>query len=120
MISITALVMISSLRTKPLSPNMRKGLYTKNRFLWGNYYEYGYYLMMKKRPEKAMEAYMKAREILPDRPQPSRYIASIWESRKQWDLAEKYYKEALEINPEYKRARFLLEQMKMKRAYYEK
>ncbi|HPB30912.1 MAG TPA: tetratricopeptide repeat protein, partial [Candidatus Sumerlaeota bacterium] len=118
LIAVTLVVLITAaaaLRTRPLSPDEAEGYYRENRFLWGNYYEYGYYLVNKGRLPEALKAYENAVNLLPERPQPYRYIGTIYEASGDWDRAEHYYREALKISPDYTQARMLLEGLALRR-----
>jgi tetratricopeptide (TPR) repeat protein len=108
------LVLVSAKRTSPLKQELRENFYKENRFLWNNYYEYGFYLMQKRRYQEALEVYLKAKNLLPERPQPYRYIGSIYESFGDFDKAEQYYREALKLNPDYTRVKVLLEELQYK------
>ncbi|MBN1902645.1 tetratricopeptide repeat protein, partial [Candidatus Sumerlaeota bacterium] len=112
------LVLVSAKRTAPLKQELSENFYKENRFLWNNYYEYGFYLMRKRRYKEALEVYLKAKNLLPERPQPYRYIGSIYESFGEWDKAEKYYRDALQLDPNYTRVKILLEELEFKRRQY--
>ena len=52
-------------------------LYRDNRSLWNGYYEFGFYNLVKNRPEAALAAYEKAAAVLPEHPNAWRYIALL-------------------------------------------
>jgi len=87
----------------------------ENRFLWFNYYEYGYYLLVKGRYQKALEAFQKSHQLKPDQPQPLRYIGSIYEALEDYDRAEQYYLEAFRLDPKYQNVKALLERLREKK-----
>jgi len=113
---LNCVVLVSSLRTTPFPWDKAKSLYRNNRFLWNNYYEYGYYLLRKHRDQEALIAYQKARSLLPERPQPCRYIGSIYEAWGDIEKAEQYYQEALRIDPNYDRVKILLEDLQKRKS----
>lgn len=112
---LNCVVVVSSHRTLPFPWEKGNLLYRSNRFLWNNYYEYGYYLLRKDRAREALEAYEKARSLIPERPQPCRYIGSIYEAWGNYEKAEEYYQEALKLDPNYERAKILLEDLQKRR-----
>lgn len=77
-------------------------LYTDNRSLWNGYYEYGFYNLVKNRPEAALAAYQKAADLLPELPYPWRYTALIkLEYLGDPDGAMAAAEHALKLDPHY-------------------
>ena len=113
---MNVIVMHASFRTDPVPEEWRDNIYRENRFLWENYYEYGFYLLVKGRLDDAKSAYLKARELLPHRPQPARYIGAIYEEQENFEAAEKFYREALTLAPDYESAKRALEMLQMEKA----
>ncbi len=75
-----------------------------NRVLWNNYYEYGYYLLMKRKYDESIRAYEKAVTLWPERPYAYRYLGTNYYLLGQYRLAAQYCREALAIDPEYQSA----------------
>jgi len=117
-IFVTVMVAVSSIRTPALPEKTAGRCYKTNRFLWNNYYEEGFYLLLKGRLQKSLSAFHKARNLIPERPQPYRYIGAIHEELGEYDEAERYYLEALSIDPNYLTAKKSLEAMRRKRKGY--
>lgn len=109
------LVIIGAVRTQPQPPEIAALLGRNNRFLWFNYYEYGYYLLSKGRFQKALAAYQKAHDLMPSQPQPLRYLGTIYEELGDYDKAEKYYLEAFALDPKYQNVRIALDRLREKR-----
>jgi hypothetical protein len=117
MIFINCLVLTGILRTQPLPAEITQRLDRTNRFLWFNYYEYGYYLLVRGRYQKALDAFQKAHALMPTQPQPLRYIGSIYEILEDYDRAEAYYLEAFSLDPKYQNVKVLLERLREKRKH---
>lgn len=79
-------------------------LHRTNRVLWNNYYEYGYYLLMKRKYHESIEAYEKAVALWPEHPNPYRYLGTNYYRLGQYRLAAQYCREALALDPEYRSA----------------
>lgn len=97
-------VLVAALRTgtHPID-TWERPPYRDNRSLWDGYYEYGFYQFKRGRLDEAAAAYERAAELLPQRAQPWRYLATIELQREDGDperalaLAE----EALRRDPRY-------------------
>ncbi len=109
------LVLVGVVRTRPQPPEIAALLGQSNRFLWFNYYEYGYYLLSKKRLHKALAAFQKAHDLMPSQPQPLRYLGTIYEELGDYDKAEKYYLDAFALDPKYQNVRISLDRLRAKR-----
>jgi len=55
--------------------------------------------MDEKQEEKAIAQYQAVLEVNPNQAQPHMLLGVIYDARKQFDLSEKHYRAALEINP---------------------
>ncbi len=83
--------------------------FTRNGSLFDGFYEYGFFLLRKNRQEEALEAYLRAAEFDPRRPQPWRYVATIKMQRGELDEALEASGKALDLDPQYGAA-FQIEQ----------
>jgi hypothetical protein len=72
-----------------------------NRSLFNGYYEYGYYNLVRNRREEARRAYQKASDLIPDYPNPHRYLALIALEEGDPVKALEHSGRALDLNPQY-------------------
>lgn len=74
----------------------------ENLSLFNGYYEYGFYLMARGRPEEALAAYERASALLPGHPNPWRYIATLQLTAfNDPEAALESSARALDLNPRY-------------------
>jgi hypothetical protein len=103
MVSLSFIVLIPN--TRPVkAASFPHPLYRTNRVLWNNYYEYGYYLLVKRKYKESIRAYEKAVTLWPEAPYSYRYLGTNYLVLGQYRLAAQYCREALAIDPGYQSA----------------
>ena len=77
----------------------------RNRVLWNNYYEAGFFYLSQGKLERARDFYTKARNLLPEHPSAYRYLGIIYERLGDLEAARANLEKSLAIRPNYEPAR---------------
>jgi len=80
----------------------------KNRLLWNNYYEAGFYYLLNENLKKSLHFYEKAKDLIPENPLSYRYIGTIYQQQNELEKARDNLEKALSINPDYTMAKQVL------------